>query len=160
MEPAAVRCLPGEPKLTISFRLDGTNKCMLRDQDEPLGKVLARISNGLAKSQEKTRKSKKKNKGQTPPPPQQQPPPAVKLHYAGEEVADTVPNSAAWRDGAVLRVGDVTFSVRRNAPTLVTVELPGSLLAGFPVCPHLQVEFGTLEDCEVTWYKENAPNAR
>ncbi|TNN44701.1 2',5'-phosphodiesterase 12 [Liparis tanakae] len=159
MEPAAVRCLPGEPKLTISFRLDGANRCMLRDQDEPLGKALARISHGLNKSHEKARKSKKKSKGQTPPPQQPPPPPAVKLHYAGEEVADTVPNSAAWRDGAELRVGDVTFAVRRNAPTLVTAELPGSLLAGFPVCPHLRVEFGTLEDCEVTWYKENAPNA-
>uniref|UniRef100_A0A8C2W7Y6 2',5'-phosphodiesterase 12 n=1 Tax=Cyclopterus lumpus TaxID=8103 RepID=A0A8C2W7Y6_CYCLU len=162
MEPAAVRCLPGEPKLTISFRLDGSNKRMLRDQDEPVGKVLARISNGLAKSQGKAKKSKKKKKGTQPgqtTPQQEPPPPAVKLRFDGEEVADTVPNGAAWRDGAVLQVGDVAYSVQRNAPTFVTAELPASLLSGFPVCPNLEVEFGNLQDCEFTWFKENAPDA-
>ncbi|XP_068452021.1 2',5'-phosphodiesterase 12 [Clinocottus analis] len=162
MDAAVVRCLPGEPKLTISFRLDGSHKCMLRDQDEALGKALARISNGLVKGQEKAMKKSRKKKGPqsgqtaettTPPPPA-----AVKLYFQGEEVADTELNAAAWRDGAELRVGDLTYSVQRNAPTFTTAELPQSLLSGFPVCPNLQVEFGTLQDCEFTWYKENAPN--
>ncbi|XP_037346666.2 2',5'-phosphodiesterase 12 [Pungitius pungitius] len=156
MEPVAVRCLPGEPKLTISFRLDGTNKQMLRDQDEALGKVLARITNGIAKSQGKAKKSKKNNKG----PPRQSPEPAaVKLYYEGQEVSDAVPNSEAWQDGAVLQVGDVKYAIRRNAPTFTAAELPVSLLAEFPVCPNLEIEFGNLQDCEFIWFRENPPNA-
>lgn len=150
-----VRCLPGEPKLTISFCLDGVNKQMLRDQDEALGKVLARISNGIAKSQGKAKKSKKK-KGQQPC--ETPEPTVVRLCYDGEEVLDTVLNSEAWQDGAVLHVGDVKYSVQRNAPTFTSAQLPVSLLAGFPVCPSLEIEFGNLQDCEYTWYKERTSN--
>ncbi|XP_041671463.1 2',5'-phosphodiesterase 12 isoform X2 [Cheilinus undulatus] len=155
MESAVVRCVPGEPKLTISFCLDGSHKHLLRDQDEALGKVLSRISNNIAKGQGKAKKSKKKKDQQ----PCEAPEPAVvKLFYEGAEVADTVLNSEAWQDGAVLQVGDLRYSVQRNAPTFTNAELPVSLLAGFPVCPNLEVEFGNLGDCEFTWYKENTPN--
>nr|XP_019952499.1 PREDICTED: 2',5'-phosphodiesterase 12 [Paralichthys olivaceus] len=156
MEPAVVRCLPGEPKLTISFTLDGSNKHMLRDQNEPLAKVLARISNGLAKGQGKAKKSKKHKSQQPSEAPQ--PSAVVKLFYGGDEVPDTVLNSEAWRDGAVLQVGDVKYSVQRNSPTFTTAELPVSLMAGFPVCPKLEVEFGDLQECEFTWFKETGPD--
>lgn len=160
MEPAVVRCLPGEPKLTIRFTLDGINKQMLRDQSEELGKVLARIANGVVKSQAKAKKMRR-NKGKQGQEQMEEESPeltAVKLFYDGAEVADTVPNSEAWRDGAVLQVGDVRYSVLRNSPTLTLAELPVSMLAGYPVCPNLQVEFGNLHDSEFTWYKENTPN--
>lgn len=157
MEPAVVRCLPGESKLTISICLGGSHKHMLRDQDEALGKVLARISSRITKSQGKAKKSKK-NKGQQPCETSEST--VVKLYYDGAEVDDTVLNSEAWQDGSVLQVGDVKFSVQRNGPTFTTAELPVSLLAGYPVCPNLEVEFGNLQDCEFTWYKENAPNTR
>uniref|UniRef100_A0A3P8RLV3 2',5'-phosphodiesterase 12 n=1 Tax=Amphiprion percula TaxID=161767 RepID=A0A3P8RLV3_AMPPE len=156
MEAAVVRCLPGEPKLTISFCLDGSHKHMLRDQGEAVGKVLARISNSIAKSQGKAKKSKK-NRGQQPG--EAAEPAVVKLFYDGDEVPDTALNSEAWRDGSVLQVGDLRYSVQRNAPTFTTAELPVSLLAGFPVCPKLEVEFGNLQDCEFTWLKENIPDS-
>lgn len=158
MEAAVVRCLPGEPKLTISFCLQGSHKHMLRDQDEPLGKVLARISNGIAKNQSKAKKSKK-NRGQEQPDEAAEPT-VVKLFYDGEEVPETVLNAEAWQDGSVLQVGDVKYSVQKNAPTFTTAELPVSLLAGFPVCPKLEVEFGNLQDCEFTWFRENCPHTR
>ncbi|TNM89223.1 hypothetical protein fugu_005478 [Takifugu bimaculatus] len=154
MERAVVRCLPGELKLTISFCLGGSHKHMLRDQGEALGKVLARISNGVAKGQGKAKKAKKT--GQQPPGPRE--PTLVKLYHDGAEVGDAVLNSEAWKDGAVLQVGDVKYWVQRNPPTLTTAELPASLLAGYPVCPHLAVEFGSLQDCEYCWYKEGAPS--
>lgn len=158
MEAAVVRCLPGEPKLTISFCLQGSHKHMLRDQDEPLGKVLARISNGIVKNQSKAKKSKK-NRGQEQPDEAAEPT-VVKLFYDGEEVPETVLNAEAWQDGSVLQVGDVKYSVQRNAPTFTTAELPVSLLAGFPVCPKLEVEFGNVQDCEFTWFRENCPHTR
>ncbi|XP_077428937.1 2',5'-phosphodiesterase 12 [Vanacampus margaritifer] len=161
MEPAAVRCVAGEPKMTISFRVDGSQKQMQREQDEPLGKVLSRIACTLAKGKTKAKKAKK-NAGQ-----QQQaaaaggsPEPAVvKLYVDGNEVQGTVLNVEAWRDGAVLQLGDVRYSVRRNEPTFTTAELPVSLLAGFPVCPKLDVEFGQLDHCDFTWYKGKNPNS-
>lgn len=152
-----VRCLPGEAKLTISFCLDGSHKHMLRDQDEALGKVLARISNSITKGQGKAKKTKK-NKGQQPCEPPEHT--VVKLFCDGSEVADTVLNSEAWQDGAVLQVGHVKYAVQRNAPTFTTAELPVCLLAGYPVCPNLEVEFGNLRESEFVWYKENASNKR
>uniref|UniRef100_A0A672GKZ8 2',5'-phosphodiesterase 12 n=1 Tax=Salarias fasciatus TaxID=181472 RepID=A0A672GKZ8_SALFA len=157
METASVRCLPGEPKLTISFCLDGSHKHMLRDQDEPLGKVLARIANSITKNQNKAKKSKK-NRDQQPSLPVEAAA-LVKLYRGEDEVPDTVPNSEAWLDGAVLQVGDVKFSVRRNPPSFTAAELPGSLLAGFPVCPKLEVEFGNLQDCQFTWFREDRARA-
>ncbi|KAM4613082.1 2',5'-phosphodiesterase 12 isoform 2-T2 [Polymixia lowei] len=152
MERAAVRCVPGEPKLTISLVVDGSHRHMLRDQSEELGKVLARIANSIAKGQGRAKKSKK-NKGQQPS--EAVEPTVVKLYYNGDVVSEEAVNSDAWQDGSELHIGEVRYSVQRNAPTFTTAELPGSLLAGFPVCPKLQVEFGHLEDCEFTWYKES-----
>ncbi|MEQ2158205.1 hypothetical protein GOODEAATRI_009860 [Goodea atripinnis] len=129
MEAAVVRCLPGEPKLTISFCLGESQKHMLRDQDEALGKVLTRISNTIAKNHTKAKKSKK-NRDQEPS--EAAEPAVVKLFFRGDEVPDTLPNSEAWQDGAVLQVGEVKYNIQRNAPTFTTAELPVSLMAGFP----------------------------
>ncbi|XP_056130383.1 2',5'-phosphodiesterase 12 [Lampris incognitus] len=151
MERADVRCVAGEPKLTISFVLDGSRRHMLRDQSEELGKVLARIAKNVAKGQGRAKKSKR-NKGQQP---SEAPEPAdVRLLRDGDPVAEDVVNAEAWQDGAELHIGEVRYAVQRNAPTFTAAELPASLLAGFPVCPKVDIEFGHLEDCEFTWYKE------
>uniref|UniRef100_A0A1A8HC36 2',5'-phosphodiesterase 12 n=2 Tax=Nothobranchius korthausae TaxID=1143690 RepID=A0A1A8HC36_9TELE len=150
MEAAVVRCLPEEPKLTISFCLDGSHKNMQRDQDEELGKVLARISNSILKNHTKAKKSKKNRSEAVEVP-------AVKLFFMGNELPGTLPNSEAWQNGAVLHVGEVRYNVQRNPPTFTTAELPVSMLAGFPVCPKLEIEFGNLQDCEFTWFRENPP---
>nr|XP_057910944.1 2',5'-phosphodiesterase 12 [Doryrhamphus excisus] len=154
MEPALVRCVPGEPKLTISFSLAGSQKHMLREQSEPLGKVLARIACNFTKGKAK----KTKRNAEQQPAETSSELAVVKLFLDGSEVEATVLNSEAWKDGAVLQVGDVKYLITRNAPTFTTAELPGSLLAGFPVCPKLEVEFGDLQDCEFMWFKEKVPN--
>lgn len=153
MEAAVVRCLPGEPKLTISFCLEDSQRHMLRDQDEALGKVLARISNSIIKNHAKAKKSKK-NREQQPSPAAEEPA-VVKLFFGGDEVPETLPNCEAWRDGAVLQVGELRYNVQRNAPSFTTAELPVSLMAGFPVCPKLELEFGKLQDCEFMWFRED-----
>ncbi|XP_051933017.1 2',5'-phosphodiesterase 12 [Hippocampus zosterae] len=160
MEPATVRCVAGEPKMTISFRVDGSQKHMQREQDEPLGKLLSRIACTLAKGKTKAKKAKRNAGHQQPTAAGDTPEPAVvKLYVDGGEVPQTVLNAEAWRDGAVLQLGDVRYSVRRNEPTFTTAELPASLLAGFPVCPRLEMEFGDLDHCDFTWYKEKSPNS-
>lgn len=162
MEPAVVRCLPGEPKLTISLTVDGSNRQLLRDQSEELGKALTRISRGIVKTQAdaKNIKRNKRTQKQEGGVLEELQLTVVKLFYNGAEVADTVVNSEAWQDGAVLQVGDVQYSVQRNSPSFTRAELPLSMLAGCPVCPKLQVEFGNLQDSEFTWFKESAANTR
>ncbi|KAG7478157.1 hypothetical protein MATL_G00077310 [Megalops atlanticus] len=127
MERAVVRCVPWESKLTISFILDGSQKHMLRDQTEELGKVLARIANNALKGQGKAKKSKKNKAEQTAAVE-----PDVRLYYNGDFVAEDALNHDAWQDGAVLHVGDSKYKVERNPPSFTVAELPVSLLASFP----------------------------
>ncbi|XP_067243811.1 2',5'-phosphodiesterase 12 [Chanodichthys erythropterus] len=156
MERCVVRCVPCESKLTISFSIDGSNKQMLREQTEPLGKVLARIANGIIKTQSKAKKSKQsKGKSET----LEADKPEISLCVNGEHVSVETLNSDAWQDGAVLHVGDLKYKVERNPPTFTVSELPSSLMSGFPVCPKLEIEFGDLKDSKFRWFKESSPNA-
>lgn len=154
MDIAVVRSVPSEPKLTISFTLDGSHKHMLRDQHEDLGKVLARISNGIIKSKSKAKKSKKNQRDDDPNNSAVEP--IVRLHHNGDYVANEVPNIDAWQDGAVLHIGEVRYRVERNPPVFTIAELPLTLMAGFPICPKLEIEFGDFQHCTFGWYKQQS----
>ncbi|MCJ8744538.1 hypothetical protein PDJAM_G00119990 [Pangasius djambal] len=158
MDRAVVRCVSSEPKLTISFSLAGSSRHMLREQTEELGKVLARISNSIIKAQSKGKKSKK-SKSESASASGDVAEPVVRLYFNGDVVAEDALNRDAWQDGAVLQVGDAKYKVERNPPTFTTAQLPASVLAGFPVCPKLEIEFGDLRFCVFKWYKESSPNA-
>lgn len=63
MERAVVRCVPSEPKLSLSFVLaDGSHKNMQRDQSEPLGRALSRIATNALKGHAKAAAAKKSRK--------------------------------------------------------------------------------------------------
>ncbi|XP_053509198.1 2',5'-phosphodiesterase 12 [Ictalurus furcatus] len=156
MDRAVVRCVPSEPKLTISFTVAGSYRHMLREQTEELGKVLARISNSIIKAQSKGKKSKR-SKGENTNTDAAEP--VVRLYFNGDLVAEDALNRDAWQDGALLQIGDAKYKVERNPPTFTTAQLPASVLAGFPVCPKLEIEFGDLRFCVFKWYKESSPNA-
>lgn len=157
MDRAVVRCVPTEPKLTISFTLAGSYKHMLREQTEELGKALARISNSIIKAQSKGKKSKKST-GETTSTGVVEP--VVRLYFDGDLVPEDALNRDAWQDGALLQVGDAKYKVERNPPTFTTAQLPASVLSGFPVCPKVEIEFGDVRFCVFKWYKESSPNAR
>ncbi|KAM4652768.1 2',5'-phosphodiesterase 12 [Discoglossus pictus] len=150
MERAVVRSVPSEPKLSISFVLDGSHKHMQREQSEPLGKALARIATNAAKGQNK--KSKK-------PRPEQAAEPPVRLYYLGQAVSEEALNAEAWQDGAVLQVGELRYRVERNPPTIRELELPRHIMAGFPVCPKLQLEFGEADKTLFVWCKAKAASS-
>ncbi|XP_004616544.2 2',5'-phosphodiesterase 12 [Sorex araneus] len=166
MERAVVRCVPSEPKLSLSFALaDGSHKNMQRDQSEPLGRALSRIATNALKGHAKASAAKRrKNRpaasgagaGAEPTAPSE---PVVKLYYREEAVAEDVLNVDAWQDGAVLQIGDVKYKVERNPPTFTELQLPRYLMAGFPVCPKLSLEFGDPANSLFRWYKEAKPGA-
>ncbi|GAA6106914.1 2',5'-phosphodiesterase 12 [Tachysurus ichikawai] len=156
MDRVVVRCVPSEPKLSISFTLAGCYKQMLREQTEQLGKALARISNSLIKAQTKGKKCKKTRGENTSTCDGEQ---VVRLYFKGDLVSEDTLNRDAWRDSSVLQVGDVKYNVELNPPTFTTAQLPQSVLSGFPVCPNLEIEFGNMKSCVFKWYKENRVNA-
>ncbi|XP_043107674.1 2',5'-phosphodiesterase 12 [Puntigrus tetrazona] len=157
MERCVVRCVPRESKLTISFSLNGSNKQMLREQAEPLGKALARIANSIVKGQNKAKKSKPNKEKSCAPADAEKAEIALRVNDA--PVPEDTVNADAWLDGAVLHVGDFKYKVELNPPTFTVCELPTSIMAGFPVCPKLEMEFGDLRDSEFRWFKESSPNA-
>lgn len=168
MERAVVRCVPSEPKLSLSFALaDGSHKKMQRDQSEPLGRALSRIATNALKGHAKAAAAKKnrKNRAQSgggaacAPEPAAACEPVVKLYYREEAVADDVLNVDAWQDGAVLQIGDVKYKVERNPPAFTELQLPRYIMAGFPVCPKLSLEFGDSASSVFRWYKEVQPGA-
>ncbi|KAL4655817.1 2',5'-phosphodiesterase 12 [Arapaima gigas] len=146
MERAVVRCVPLEARMTVSLELSGARRHLQREQIEPLGKLLTRIAHNAVKGADKGKKSAAT--------PAQGCEPTVSLYYNGEPVAQDTPNVDAWQDGAVLHVGERKYLVERNPPAVTVAELPSSPLAGFPVCPKLQVEFSDVQDCLFRWYKE------
>ncbi|XP_075015135.1 2',5'-phosphodiesterase 12 isoform X3 [Calonectris borealis] len=161
MERAVVRCVPSEPKLSLRFVLpDGSARHMQRDQAEPLGRALARIATNAAKGRAKAAKKSKKARAEGGPAGEVAAAPAVRLFSRdGEAVAEEVPNAAAWQDGAVLQIGEAQYRVERNPPALTELQLPRSLLAGFPVCPKVSAEFAAPQHCLFRWYREQRPAA-
>lgn len=171
MERAVVRCVPSEPKLSLSFALaDGSHKNMQRDQSEPLGRALSRIATNALKGHAKVAAAKKSKKNRahssggaacaaTGPEPGATCEPVVKLYYREEAVAEDVLNVDAWQDGAVLQIGDVKYKVERNPPAFTELQLPRYIMAGFPVCPKLGLEFGDPASSMFRWYKEVKPGA-
>ncbi|NWH64364.1 PDE12 phosphodiesterase, partial [Geococcyx californianus] len=157
MERAVVRCVPSEPKLSLRFVLpDGSARHMQRDQTEPLGRALARIATNAAKGSAKAAKKSKKARAEDGAGSEAAAEvPAVQLFSrGGEAVGEEVPNAAAWEDGAVLHIGEARYRVERNPPALTELRLPRSLLAGFPVCPTVRVEFAAPQHCHFRWYRE------
>ncbi|NXE23552.1 PDE12 phosphodiesterase, partial [Ardeotis kori] len=163
MERAVVRCVPSEPKLSVRFVLpDGSAKHMQRDQAEPLGRALARIATNAAKGHAKAAKKSKKARAEGGPAGDAAAAvaPAVRLFSRdGEVVGEEVPNAAAWQDGAVLQIGEAQYRVERNPPALTELQLPRSLLAGFPVCPKVSAEFAAPQHCLFRWYRQQRPAA-
>lgn len=165
MERAVVRCVPSEPKLSLSFALsDGSHKNMQRDQSEPVGRALNRIATHALKGHAKKNRKNRAQSGAPGPEAEVAPSssssssePIVRLYYREEAVADDVLNADAWRDGAVLQIGDVKYQVERNPPTCTELQVPRYVMAGFPVCPKLRLEFGDAVHSVFRWYREAEP---
>ncbi|XP_067907787.1 2',5'-phosphodiesterase 12 isoform X2 [Heterodontus francisci] len=151
MQKAVVRCVPSETKLTISLLLDGGQRHMQREQSESLQTALGRIAHNLLKAQAKSRKGRKAAQAQD-----LVVAPAVILYQGDQPVPGDTSNAEAWQDGAVLQVGETRYRVERNPPTLTQLQLPTSILAGFPVCPKIEMEFGEPSDSLFEWLKEAA----
>uniref|UniRef100_UPI00398EC57B 2',5'-phosphodiesterase 12 n=1 Tax=Pristiophorus japonicus TaxID=55135 RepID=UPI00398EC57B len=150
MQKAVVRCVPSESKLTISL---GPRR-LQREQSESLRTTLARIAHNTLKAQAKAGKGKRKAAHAQAQAPAQSQAPTVTLYQGEQPVPGDTCNAEAWQEGAVLEVGEARYRVERNPPTFTRLELPASILAGFPVCPTVRVEFGEPAESCFEWLIE------
>ncbi|XP_020393008.2 2',5'-phosphodiesterase 12 [Rhincodon typus] len=156
MQTAIVRCVPTETKLTISLRLGpegGSQRHLQREQSESLQTALGRIAHNLVKAQAK--KPRKGRKEAASAPLQASALPVI-LYQGEQPVPGDTRNAEAWQDGAILQVGESRYRVERNPPTLTQLRLPTSILAGFPVCPKVEVEFGEASHSLFEWWLKEA----
>ncbi|XP_060691588.1 2',5'-phosphodiesterase 12 isoform X1 [Hemiscyllium ocellatum] len=158
MQTAVVRCVPTETKLTISLRLGpegGSQRHLQREQSESLQTALGRIAHNLVKAQAKKTKRGRKEAASAQAPAQASAPP-VTLYQGEQPVPGDTSNAEAWQDGAILQVGESRYRVERNPPSLTQLRLPTSILAGFPVCPKVEVEFGEASHSLFEWWLKEA----
>ena len=149
-----VRCVEGEENMTISFSYRDKNSRLLRPQNEPVEKALARIQTTLKKHIQKEMKKRKKvkldssacnnsNKSEI----------AVGLYLNDTCVDSSLSNQLAWIDEATLQIGESNFDVCRNFPTILTLTLPRFILTGCPVFPRISSEFANEENFVYKWFK-------
>ncbi|XP_070569678.1 2',5'-phosphodiesterase 12-like [Ptychodera flava] len=155
MEKVTVRCIPTDKDMQISFVHGEKHANLLREQREALGKSLSRIANNIRKASQRGKKNKKMKRDSDSacqPVPNEEI--AVSLFKNSDRVPEDVSNEEAWQDGAILQIGDHRYEVVRNPPTILNFSLPNSMMAGFPVYPRVEMEFGNVEKTEFMWYKE------
>ena len=105
MSIAAVRSVESEDYLTISFTFDGKDRKMQRSKNEVLSKALTRIELSSKKKAKKVKRSADYNEiggsleGNTT------------LWLNGQPVDSSLTNEAAWKDGAILKIGSEAFTV-------------------------------------------------
>ena len=149
MSIAAVRSVEGEDYLTISFTFDGKDRKMQRSKNEVLSKALTRIELSSKKKAKKVKRSADYNEiggsleGNTT------------LWFNGQPVDSSLTNEAAWKDGAILKIGSEAFTVEINPPTVTSLTLPTNMMSGFPVMPSLRMEFGDKQFCRYKWFKSS-----
>lgn len=146
MPIAVVRSIKEEDVLTISFTYEGKNRKMQRSKDEIVCKALTRIEVSLKKTKKAKRDNSCDDSGNSEDG-------RASLWFKGELVNSNVTNDLAWRDEAILKIGDQTFSVQVNPPTVLSLGLPDNIMTGFPVLPSLNLEFADKQHCKYGWYK-------
>lgn len=158
MGRAYVRCVAGEENMNISFSYRNKQSSLNRPQNEALEKALARIQCTLKKHLDKEVKKRKKMKlddSASPLNPNENDELNVSLISNDNTFIDVnVLNEKAWRDGAVLSVGEMQYEVCRNFPSVLRLYLPSFVLVGCPVFPRITTEFVKEEWSTYQWFRQ------
>ncbi|XP_064485164.1 2',5'-phosphodiesterase 12-like [Ornithodoros turicata] len=127
-----------------------------RSSDENVGCALTRIATNInSQLEKKTKRKKSKKSAEAEEQPKLQNEVEVTLKYQDEVVGNNQPNNEAWKEGAVLEVGSQKYVVSLNAPSVRSIRLPKVIMAGFPVFPHVELEYADVQHSTALWYKSN-----
>nr|XP_054752609.1 2',5'-phosphodiesterase 12-like [Lytechinus pictus] len=157
MGRAYVRCVEGEEHMNISFSYRNKQSSLNRPINEALEKSLTRIQSTLKKHLDKEMKKRKKMKLDDSASSVLMNVDELDISLVSNEndpIDVDVLNESAWRDGAVLSVGDIQYEVCRNFPTIQRLHLPSFVLVGCPVFPRITSEFTKGEECSYTWFRQ------
>ncbi|GIY26765.1 2',5'-phosphodiesterase 12 [Caerostris darwini] len=154
-----VKHIDTENKMMIYFNfgipeLPERKFTFLRPKEEKLEVTISRIKLKIAEAvNNKLTKRKKKKKSQNIEENSVQFSVTLSLTKGGEQLNDEIKNVDAWTENAELKVNDHLYKVFENPPSVVLLNLPKSIMSGFPVYPIIELEYCSKEQCDFTWYR-------
>lgn len=146
-----VQSAPETNKMTVEFNYShkGANSKQFRMErlkEEEIGQTLSRLKNSIASKFLK--RKRKKNEAE-----QEEEEVQLKFRVNGVEV-DTESKmcvSDVLKHGSEVCINEQKYQVSVNPPTAVKIDLPKSIMSGFPVFPKVQLLFANSSDCEYRW---------
>ncbi|CAD5119216.1 DgyrCDS7848 [Dimorphilus gyrociliatus] len=147
-----VRNVDDEERIHINFTYKLNDKTrefnMNRSKTENLSETINRLSQNLIKWIEKS--SKKKNKQDI------QSPTEIDISLLeGDQVIDlSTKTGDAWKQDGIMKIADEKFKIEVNIPTIQSINLSSSILAGFPILFRVESDFTDLQISKFTWSKE------
>lgn len=147
-------------RLKLSFKYSGNQLVerqynFNRSSTEQVGSFLTRIALNISgREDKKVKRKKQKQKDDAPGDHQDSLPElAVCLGYDGRSVPADTTNYDAWKNGAMLQVGEQLYHVSVNAPAIKSARLPDVIMVGFPVRPLIEMENTHQSHCKAAWFK-------
>ncbi len=145
---AVVRSFPGSPSMLIQVQIAGKVRNLDRPKDEMVEKPLVRLQKTVCQKPQGKRKSKEVV--------EDVPPPVVSLYSGPDESfplvdASKTSNAMAWKDGNMLRIGDVKYAVVVDPPFVERVQVHGSIFSGVPAVPFVDTTDATRVEWQ--WYR-------
>lgn len=153
-----VKSLPEEPNLTITLTVGGRQRNLDRPKSEPLEKPLARLQKAAAPQPDKRKKQKQNS---TPAVAESEPAaPFIGVHdgpTSDHPILDPIStsNEDAWLHGRLLRVGDASYLIELNPPSIERLTTHGLAFVGIPVVPSVALHFAELEGCRWQWWRRS-----
>ncbi|CAH1788073.1 unnamed protein product [Owenia fusiformis] len=146
-----VRHVENDDRIQISFNFSHNGKerqfNLNRHKSEELSKSLERLTQNIKKFTDK-KKSKKQKLENTDISNNL----TIKLLHNDISVDQNWPNSEAWKNGSVLHIDDTTYTVTVNPPTILKLEIPDSIMAGFTIYLKYEFEFVDIAKSSFEWF--------
>ena len=150
MPHVAVRSVNTEEHMMLCFSYGGKQRSMKRGKLELLEKTLQRMRLTLFKNKKKSKPNESNRVLEMTEI-------KVGLFEDGKQIEEQTLNAEAWKDGRVLKIGEVDYTVEVNPPTVTVLSIPNCFMAGFPVFPVVEVEFAEKQLCQFRWFKSKSP---
>lgn len=146
-----VRSLPDNDRLSMEFDYshNGANTKQFRMErlkEEELGQTLSRLKNSIASKFMK--RKRKKNEAEIEQG-------DINLNFtingAHFDTESKICVSEALKHGSEVSINEQKYQVSVNPPTVLKIDLPKSMMSGFPVFPLVELQFANLSDSDYKW---------
>lgn len=82
------------------------------------------------------------------------------LDSNGQKVEDATTNYNGWMQGGILQINNASYFIERNAPSVTYLDLPSSIISGFPLLPYLTTEFSEPSESEFSWFRVESADTK